>query len=94
MLTERDLRAGQLAEALELVQGAEGDPDVQLVRELGADPARRLAGRAGRERLPLEQDDVLHAQLAKVERGARSERAAPDDDHVCLSGHLHARSIP
>ena len=75
-------------EGLELVERAERDADVELVRELGADAARRLARRAGREHVPLEQDDVAEAEPAQVERGARAHDAAADDDRVRPDGNL------
>ena len=82
MLAERDL----VGEALELVERPQRDADVQLVRELRADAARRLARRAGRERVPLEQHDVGYAEPPQVEGGGGAEGAATDDDDIrCVS---------
>jgi hypothetical protein len=79
VLPERDL----VRHRLELAQRAQGDADVQLVRELRADPARRLARRARRERVALEEDDVGDAEPPQVVRGGGAEGAATDDDDVC-----------
>ena len=49
-------------------------------------PAERER-RTGRERVALEQDDVVHAQLAQVPRDARAHRAAAHDHHLV---RLHA----
>jgi hypothetical protein len=78
VLPERDL----VGDRLELGQRAERDPDVQLVRELCADTARRLARRAGCERVALEEDDVDDAEPAEMEGGGGAQGAATDDDDV------------
>ena len=64
------------------VERAQGDPDVQLVGELGADAAGRLARRSGAERVALDEHDVFDAVPAQVERRSGSERPAADDDDV------------
>src|SRR5581483_2113539 len=78
VLAEGDL----VGHRLELAQRPQGDADVQLVRELRADAARRLARRAGRKRVALEQDDVFDAEPAQVEGGGGAEGAATDDYDV------------
>jgi hypothetical protein len=78
VLPERDL----VRDRLELRQRAERDADVQLVGELRADAACRLARRAGRERVALEEDDVVDAEAAEVEGGGGAQGAATDDDDV------------
>jgi hypothetical protein len=78
VLAERDL----LREALELVERAQRDADVQLVRELRADSPRGFARRAGRERVSLEQDDVGYAEPSQVKGGGGAQGAATDDDYL------------
>jgi hypothetical protein len=78
VLPERDL----LSEALELVERAQRNADVQLVRELCADSARRFARRAGRERVPLEQYDVGDPEPSQVEGGGGAQGAATDYDDI------------
>ena len=81
-LAQAAVDAGELLEAGELGHRAEGDADVQLVGELGPEAAGRAAGRARGQRVPLEQDDVRHAQRRKMERRGCAHRPAADDDHV------------
>jgi hypothetical protein len=71
-----------LVHGLELGERAQRDADVQLVRELRADAAGRLAGRPRGEGVALEQDDVLDSQPPQVESGGGAEGAATDDDDV------------
>ena len=78
VLTERDC----ITELFELAERAQRDADVELVRELGADPAGRLARRSRSERSSLEQDDVTNAEPAQVEGGGGAEGAATDYDNV------------
>jgi hypothetical protein len=78
VLPERDL----LGEALELVERAQRDADVQLVRELCADTTGRLARRAGAKRIPFEQYDVGDPEPSQVEGGGGAQGAATNDDYV------------
>ncbi len=71
--------AADPVERLELGHRAQRDLHVELIRELRADAARRLARRAAGERLPLEQDDVLHPLLGQVVGDARAHGTATDD---------------
>jgi hypothetical protein len=82
VLPERDL----LGEALELVERAQRDADVQLVRELRADSPGGLARRARRERVSFEQDDVGDPKPPQVKGGGGAQGAATDDDYIrCVS---------
>ena len=45
-------------------------------------PPADAARRTGRERVALEQDDVVDAELAQVPGDARAHRAAADDDDL------------
>ena len=76
--TERDL----VAHPLELGERAERDADVQLVRELGADAARRLARRPGGERVALDEDNLVDAEPPQMKGGGGAEGAATDDHDV------------
>jgi hypothetical protein len=78
VLAERDL----VAHRLERGERAERDPDVQLVCELRADPARGLARRPRRERVALEENDVRDAEPAEMKSGGGAEGAAADNDNV------------
>ncbi len=66
----------------ELVERAERDADVQLVRELRSEAARRLARRARGERVALEQDHAVDAELAQVPRDRGAHHAAADHDDL------------
>jgi hypothetical protein len=90
VLAQRDL----VGEALELVERAERDADVQLVGELRADAARRLARRARRQRVALQQDDVVDAEPAEMEGGGGAEGAATDYDDVGRVTGRRCRSFP
>jgi hypothetical protein len=57
-LAEVDVDAESLFEVAELDEREQGDADVELVRELGPDPTRRLARRAAPERVLLAENDV------------------------------------
>jgi hypothetical protein len=70
---------------LELGERSQRDPDVQFVGELRPDPAGGAARRAGPERLPFQEHDVVDAELAQVPCDARTHGAAAHDHNVvCL----------
>ena len=77
---ELDVLADQRVPALELVQAAERQADVELVRELQAGAARRARGGAARQRLALEQHNVRDAPGGEMEGRAGAHRS-PADDH-------------
>jgi hypothetical protein len=79
VLAERNL----VAHRLELGERAKRDANVQLVRELRADPACGLARRARCERVALEKNDVRDAETAEMKRGGGADGAAADDNDVC-----------
>jgi hypothetical protein len=81
-LPEADVDAEELFEALELGDRAQGDADVQLVRELRAEAAGRLARRTGGELVALDEHDVRDPELREVVSRGRPDRAAADDDDV------------
>jgi hypothetical protein len=82
VLPERDL----LSEALELIERAQCNADVQLVRELRADTTGGFARRAGAECVPFEQYDVGDPEPSQVEGGGGAQGAATDNDYVrCVS---------
>ena len=64
---ERDVLADQRVPVLELLEAAQRELDVELVGELQARTARRARGRAARERLALQQDDVADAGDGEME---------------------------
>src|SRR4029450_2854343 len=80
-LVEVDLGAGTFSEALERLESAQADRDVERIGELRANAACSTAGRPARELVALEEADV-GAGLREVERDARPDHAAPDDDDV------------
>ena len=80
-LVEVDLRARALAEARERLDAAQADRDVERVGELRAEAARGAARRSARELVALEEADV-DARLGEMERDARADHAASDDDDV------------
>jgi len=88
-LLEADLAARLLGEALVAADALERDPDVQLVRELGADAAGGLARGARAEGLPLDEDAAGGARARQVVEGARAHDAAADDDHLCRGRETH-----
>ena len=79
-LVVADLPADALLERCELGDRPERDPHVELVRELGANAAGRLARGARGERVSLEQDDVGDAELGEVPDRARPDGASADHD--------------
>ncbi len=91
---ERHVLADQLVPALELVEAAQREADVELVGELQPRAAGRARGGAARERLALEQHDVGDAARGEMERGAGTHGAAADHDDVCACGNLaHGRML-
>src|SRR5581483_11956476 len=70
----------------------EREPDVDLARELVAEPAGARAGGAGSERrLPLEQDHAPDPRRREVVGGARSHGAAAHDHDVGRAAHRPSR---
>ena len=84
------LQVDLVAEAAQLLDRPQRDPDVQLVGELGAEAAGGLRRRPRGERVALEQDDPADAELAEVPGDRGTHRAPADDDDV---GRLHARTL-
>lgn len=74
------------------LQTALPQPDVERIRELGANPADRLARRTRRRFVALQNQDVPHPGLGQVEGDARSDDATADDDD--LSAVNHERAVP
>ena len=58
----------------------ERQPDVELVDELMADPAKPALRRAGPEPIALEEEHVLLTTLAEKERSRHADDPAADDD--------------
>ena len=79
---------------LELVERAQGDADVQLVGELRAEAAGRLARGAGREHVALEQHHVLDPELTKVPGDARPHGTSADHHHLGRVAHGRIRRAP
>mgnify|MGYP003693915355 CR=1 FL=1 len=79
-------------EPLEDPDRLEGEADLGLRGELGANAARRLARGARADRVPLEHEDVARAAPGQVIGDAASDHAAADDDHVCRLGRGPWRS--
>ena len=75
-----------LLEPLEDPDRLEGEADLGLRGELGANAARRLARGARADRVALEHEDVARAAPGQVIGDAASDHAAADDDHVCRLG--------
>ena len=80
-LVEIDLGAGPLGEALEGLDAAQADRDVERVGELRAHASCRAARRAARELVALDEADV-DSGLGQVERDARPDDPAADDHDV------------
>ena len=80
-LVEVDLCAGALFEPREGLDAAEPDRDVERVRELSPKAASGAARRSAGELVALDEADV-DAGFGQVERGARADDTAPDDDDV------------
>ncbi len=78
-LLEVDLPSRLLGEVAVAADALEGDANVELVRELGADPAGRLARRAGRQSLAFDEHAIAAAGLRQVVESARAHDAAADD---------------
>jgi len=81
-LLEAGIDAELLREVLEHAQALEGETDLRLRGELGADAARGLAGGAAAHRLALEDDDVALAAAGQIVGDAAAHHAAADDDHA------------
>ena len=71
---------GRLAKPLERVEAARAELHVERVGELRAHATRGLAGRAGAERVALDQQHVPHARLGEMEGDADAHDAAAHDD--------------
>jgi len=89
-LVQVDLPAGPVVEAVERLEAAQRDRDVELVRELRAHASRGAARGARRQRVPLDEQDVAHPSLREMERDARAHHAAADDHHLCARRKRHS----
>ena len=85
-----DLPARPLLEPLVRLEAALGDLDIERVRELGAQAAGGLRGRAAGQLIALEQDD-LGAGLGEVEGGADADHAPTHDHDVGTGRQREAR---
>jgi hypothetical protein len=77
-----DLLSGALSEPGESLQAARAQLDVDLVGELRAHAARRLAGGAGSQLVAFEEHDVGDPRLGEVKGDAGADGAATDDDDL------------
>ena len=93
-----DLRVARIDAELvreppEDVDALQGEADLGLGRELNADAARRLAGRARADGLALEEDDVAEPAAGQVVGDRAADHAAADDDRARRPGQAHAARL-
>src|SRR5205823_11739555 len=87
------VRAELVLEALEDLDRLEREADLGLVRELHADPPRRLARRAAADALALEDDDVARAATRQVIGDRAADHTAADDHRAGAPGQAHGRPM-
>jgi hypothetical protein len=81
-------------EALQPANRLQSDADVELVGEEGAHAAGAVAGRAGTERLALQQQRPLAAAISEVVQRSRADDPAADDDGTPLRQHRSDEATP
>jgi hypothetical protein len=82
-----DVDAHLVAEPAERRQAARAELDVRAVRELRPHAAQRLARRAGRQVVALQQHDAGHPGPRQVVRRAGAHDPAAHDDDVGRRHH-------
>ena len=91
---ETALAADDIPEVPEDLEALEGESGLRLVGVVHTHQRAGLAGGAGAEMSPLEQQDVLDSAGRQMIRGAGAVDPAADDDHVRPTPTRHAFRPP